>query len=56
MLRNQPKPSILMGEKQKVALIEDASNGVMTTNLEVDPTTIQEHRALREGVINPWSA
>jgi len=25
----------------------------MTPNLKVDPTTIQEHRALREGVINP---
>jgi hypothetical protein len=41
-----------MGEEQEVALIEDASSGVTTPNPEVDPTTIQEHRALREGAIN----
>jgi hypothetical protein len=53
MLRSQPKPSILVDEEQEVALIEDASNEVTTPNPKVDPTTIQEHRALREGVINP---
>jgi hypothetical protein len=42
-----------MGEEQEVALIEDALNGVTTPNQEVDPTIIQEHKTLKEGVINP---
>lgn len=41
-----------MGEEQEIALIKDSSSGVTTPNPEIDPTTIQEYRALREGAIN----